>query len=153
MSFNVEIPGFKNQKIELKSGAFSNSLLVNGKAAPKYESSKTDYRVTDDAGTEQRVTLKGQALDLPIVEYNGETYHFAPPVSTGKKVLAGVLLVPLFAGGAVGGGLAGAGFMIALQAYRSNKPDWIQHLTALGVAVGAWVIYLFIAGGVQTLLG
>ena len=153
MSLTIEVPGFEKQKIELKAGAFSNSLLVNGQPAVKKEGSKNEYLVEDDQGQQQLFTLKGQSVDLPLVQFNGESYYFAPPVGLGSKILIGVLLIPLFAGGAIGGGLAGAGFVMAMSAFRTEKPGWLQHLTAVGIALGAWFIYLLLAGGITAMIG
>ncbi len=153
MSLSVQIPGFEKQRIEYKQGLFSNTLLIDGKPACKDGSSKTEYRVVDDQGSEQRFTLDGPALDLPTVVCNGETYYFAPPVSTARKIFAAVLLVPLLSGGALGGGLGGAGFMLGLRAYRSNKPAWVQHSTVIGVALGAWLTYFILLGGIRSMMG
>lgn len=152
MSLSVELPGFSQQKIELQAGFWGNSLKVNGEKAPK-GSGKLEFLVKDDEGTEQTLTLKPKGIDLPVLSHNGEEYYFAKPVPKAAMIFAAILFIPLFAGGALGGGLAGGGFMLSMQMFRSDKSTGVQYLMALACAAAAWVTYLMVAGGITSLIG
>lgn len=152
MSLSIEVPGFANQKIELVAGFWANTLKVNGES-PAKGPKKNEFLVKDDNGEEQVLTLKGKGVDLPVVVLKGEEYFFAKPVSTAAKIFAALFFLPLFLGGAVGGGLGAGGFMLSLQMFRSERPASMQYLLCVGCAAATWTIYLVIAGGVQSLVG
>lgn len=154
MDYPIEIPGFEQQKLVWKAGMWSNSFMFNGQKLKGQGKKRNEYSVKNDAGEEQTLTLNHSFGDsVPTVTHQGETYHLAEPISTGKKVFAGLLHAPLLAGGAVGGACGAGGFVLSLGFFRSKHSAGLQYLMVFGSAVAAWATYFCVAYGVQQLMG
>ena len=152
MDYPINIPGFENQTLLWRTGTWKNSFVANGQILKGEGKKRNEFRLPDDSGEEQLITTEISFLDpVPVVLHKGERYNLAPPISMGKKIFAGILHVPLFGGGAIGGGLAAVGFMVSLSLFRSEKPPWLQYLLVFGCSALAWTLYLMAAGGIRTL--
>ena len=154
MDYPITIPGFEKQQLVWRTGAWKNALVLNGEAVALSDKKKREYSLTGDDGQARTVTLKYSFADpVPTVLHNGESYQIVPPVTTAQKVFAAVLHVPLFTGGAIGGGCGAAGFMMSLSFFRSKSSPFVQYLMVFGSAVLAWLAYFGLAAGFSMLIG
>lgn len=154
MDYKVNLPGFEKQELVWRTGAWKNSMVLDGSPLTGQGRRRNEYTLKDDHGHEQSVVLKSRFLDpVPIVVFGPEEYHLAPPISLAQYLFAAVLLFPLlFAGGALGGAMAGGGFLFCLSFFRSDNATWLKYLTVLGASLGVWILYLIVATAITVAL-
>ena len=150
MRYPFSLPGFADQ-FEVVTGAWSTQIEFQGQPL-KFTKNQTE--LTNDAGSPVTLTRKGSLGDiLPTFEMEGETYRVRPPLSWPQLIVAALPLTLIGVGGAIGGGLGGAAYMLNLSYYR--KENWsalAQYGAVLATTVGAWIAYLVIAGSLSLVL-
>ncbi len=152
--YTIRIPGFKEQELIWRAGFWKNSFLVNGQILKGTGKKNSDYLVKNDQGEVETIRANVSLGEtIPSFTHKDETYNLAPPVSTGQKIFAAVLHIPLFAGGALGGICCALGYMTSLSFFRSERPSWLRYAMVAASAFGAWMVYFVLSAGVQSLIG
>lgn len=126
-------------------------LLLDG--AP-VERKRGKYSVTGDSGSEIAVELRNIWVDpVPRLKIAGEPVELAPPLKSYEYAWAGVPLLLVFAGGAIGGLFGGLGAMVSGRIFRSDRGALAKYGLTLLVTLGAAVAYFVVAVAFRILIG
>lgn len=155
MEFPVPIEGVEANRVTVESvGLFSDvKLLVNGLSAKKSEK-RGEYIIPRDDGSEMIARLKRKFLDpAPIVIVDGEEIRLVEPLKWYQWVWAGLPILLILTGGALGGfiGLVATG--MNMRIFRSDTTGAGQYLQVAFVSIGAAVGYVILALIVSNLIG
>jgi hypothetical protein len=150
MLYQLEVPGFEGQRLEIEAGAFKKTLLLNGVKAPSAGVGK--YRLTRNDGRE--VTTKwASSLDpAPSIVIDGQTVRTAPALKWYEMVVVGAPLLLVVVGGAIGGLLGAVAATFNAKLIRSAQPAAVRYVGCVIVACIAAACYVLIAGALHLAL-
>lgn len=153
MQLQVNHPVFKTQRVAIETaGWFSGpKLVVNGAFAKKQ---KGAYSVMSDAGTEVPVKLKYNFLDpIPKVTVAEDPVELAPPLKWYEYAWAGIPVLLIFTGGAIGGFVGALGACASGRVFRSDRSTVAKYGISLLITVGALIAFVVLASIFQLLVG
>jgi hypothetical protein len=146
MEYPISHPDFEGQNLVVRPagpGDFSHHLLQNGAAIKK---AKGVYSVKNNAGVVVPVKLKNDFLDpVPKVVIGNDIITLVPPLKWYEYVWAGIPLLLILKGGAVGGGIGAVAAFYNAKIFRGQQGNVAKYgFTAL-ISVGAIVVYIILA--------
>jgi len=148
MEYPVEIEGFKEKKVALKTATMLAGpvLTVNGEPAPKGPG-KNQYLLTGDHGEEVIVEMKNTFLVDPVPQLliKGELVKVAEPLAWYEWAWCCVPLVLIFLGGAIGGALGAMAMYGNLMLFRSRLQVYMKYGIAACITTAAFILWLTLA--------
>ena len=147
MQFIVPIEGITAGQVivELKGIFSSPKLYVNNMPAPRAEK-KDEYLIKLDNGKEIIAKLKNRFFDpVPNVEANGVEIVLAEPIKWYQWIWAGLPILLVYSGGAIGGAAGFAATGISARIFRSEMNKAAQYGLIALVSIGAVVTYFILA--------
>lgn len=147
MLYQLEIPGFEGQRLEIDAGAFKKTLLLNGVKAPSAGLGK--YKLTRNDGREVTAKWASSFDPAPSIVVDGQTIRTAPPLKWHEMVVVGSPLLLVFVGGAIGGLLGAVAATFSAKLMRSSQSAAVRYVGGLALAGIAAVLYLLIAGAIH----
>jgi hypothetical protein len=153
MQLQLSHPAFKTQRVAIETAGWFTGpkLVVNGSIAKKQ---KGTYLVVSDSGTEVPVRLKYNFLDpIPKVTVAGEPVALAPPLKWYEYAWAGLPVLLVFAGGAIGGFVGALGACASGRVFRSDRGAVAKYGLSALITVGAFVAFVILAAIFQLLVG
>lgn len=133
------------------NGFNASRLFVNGQPArpgPK----RGQYLLRRSDGTDIIAYFKGGFPDpVPVLMVDNQPFRLAEPLLWYQWAWAGLPLILLFLGGAIGGGLGAGAMMLNAQILRSNRSVLLKYALSGAVslvAFGVWfvIVSLITAG-------
>lgn len=151
MILPVQAPGFEGQSIEVlpSNGLRGPRLLLSGQPAPAGPK-RNEFQLRRNDGqpatAKFRFSFPTSLIDpIPTLEIDGQLVKLADPLPLPALILAGLPLLMVFAGGAVGG-LVGAITVIANgRLLRSAQPTAVRYLGVVGVGLVGVAVWLLLA--------
>lgn len=143
----VKVAGFENQKIEVKPSGFASTakLFVNGLEAVKGKK-RGQMLLRQDDGTEVIAKWKGNFLDVPKLEVNGQIYHIDKPIKWYQWIWGGWPIMMIFFGGALGGICGAIALSVNLKIYRAEDiHPVLQYFITAVISVTSIFIYAILA--------
>lgn len=153
MQLQLTHPAFKNQRVAIEAaGWFAGpKLLVNGVLAEKH---KGAYLVASDSGAQIPIKLKYNLLDpIPKVTVGAESVELAPPLKWYEYAWAGIPVLLVFTGGAIGGFAGALGACASGRVFRSDRSAAAKYGISALITVGALVAFVVLATIFQMLVG
>ncbi len=147
MTHPVNIPGFENQKIEVKPPGFASSakLLVNGQEAVKGKK-RGEMLLQRDDGTQVVAKWKGQFLDVPKLVVDGVAIDVVEPLKWYQWIWGGLPILLLFVGGLLGGICGAIAFSINIKIFRADDIHiMLQYILTAVISFFALIIYVVLA--------
>lgn len=154
MEYPFTVPGLDDRVLAIRSAGMLHGprLVVNGVPA---KGERGRFRVADAQGREFEIRVKPSALGIdpvPAVDIGGRTIQLARPFDWYEWAWFGWPVLLVVAGGALG---AICGLMAAYAGARIFRTDIappLKYLLSAAISLGALVVYLLVAAGVQLLL-
>lgn len=146
-TYPLTIEGFTGQTIEMvPPGLLSPAkLLVNGAPAPKGpKMGQMLLRRADGREVVAKWKLQMLGTDIPNLEVDGKVIRIVPPLKWYEFTWAGIPILLLFIGGAVGGGVGAVGTIMNVKIFRSSMPAIAKYFLALLVFAMAMLLWLII---------
>lgn len=129
-------------------------LWCQGREVPRSTEKGKPFLIPVPNGQPVRVHVKGNGMDyLPRIEVDGREVSLGRPLSTLEYALGGIPLVLIFLGGAIGGASGAVGTMYNYRLLRATTSLPMKVLGVTGVTLLSVLVYLVVAGLVQTLMG
>jgi len=135
-------------------GVFSGSkLFVDGHPAPRGPK-RGQYLLLGLDGLQQVAYFKGGFPDpMPILVVGQQRIRLAEPLTWYEWIWAGIPLILILVGGAIGGGLGALAMTLNTQVFRMKAPVPARYLISAVITVSAILIWLSIAAALQLRLG
>ena len=153
--YPVTIPGFENQKIEVKRpGLFTGlKLLVNGQPAPK-GNKRGRMLLRRDDGSEIVAAWKLQffGFDVPKLIVDGKEIQVLKPLKWYEYAWSGLPVLLVFMGGAIGGLCGVIGFILNAHIFRSSMSGYLKYVLTTVVTILTVVIWFLLAMVFQVML-
>lgn len=147
MNYTVNVQGFEGQKLEVQSPSFfaGYRLLVNGEPAPKGPKRNQMFLRRND-GKEVLATWKPQVLgfDVPQLVVDGTSISLVPPLKWYEWVWAGLPILLVFAGGALGAVIGFIAFSVNCKIFRAPLGLILKFLFSGAISIVAVVVYALI---------
>lgn len=147
MQYSVSIPGIERRQVKVEiPGLFSGArLLVDGVPASK-GAKRGEYLIRGDNGTEMTAKLKHKFLDpVPDVVVNDQQIKLVEPLLWYQWLWAGLPILLIFGGGAIGGATGFLATSINTRIFRSDMSGPGQYGLVALVSVGAVILYFILA--------
>ncbi len=147
MEYPVHIDGFEGRQLSVTSGGIlaGPRLLVDGQPAPKGPK-RGQLLLRRNDGTEVVARLRGGFVDpIPEIIIDGKTVAVAEPLHWYQWGWAGLPLVLLILGGALGGALGAIGAFINGRIFRSALPGIAKYVVTALVFAGSVILFLLLA--------
>ena len=155
MKYSVPVEGFSENQVVIETpGMFSGAkLLLNGQPAPKGEK-RGQFVLRRDDGTEVTAKFKGMFLDsIPqVVIDDKEVIKVVEPLKWYQWVWAGLPILLIFTGGAIGAIFGVIATSISARVYRSEMATAVQYLLVGVITFVAVMLYLVIALMIASML-
>ena len=155
MQYPVPIEGFEGRQVVIETpGIFSRTkLMIDGQPAPK-GAKRGQFLLRRNDGTEVTAKLKGIFLDpVPQVVINdGQTVRVVEPLTWYQWVWAGLPILLVFVGGALGGLLGFSATSLSARLYRSEISGLAQYVIVAAISIVAVMTYFIIAVFITSLL-
>ena len=122
MIYQVKIPGFENQSIEVKQGLFTGAkLLFNGQPAPSYTRGVMILSRDDGSKVDAAWKKEFMGFDMPKLIVGGNEIQVVKPVKWYEYLWSSLLCLVLFYAGIIG--LVGYvfGLILNVRIFRSSK--------------------------------
>jgi hypothetical protein len=153
MRLELTHPAFKTRRLAIETAGWFTGpkLVVNGSVAEKR---KGTYLVASDTGTEIPIKLKYNFVDpIPKVTVGGESIELAPPLKWYEYAWAGIPVLLIFVGGAIGGFVGALGACASGRIFRGNHSAIAKYGISAVITVGALIAYVVLAAIFQLLVG
>lgn len=149
MQIEVVHPAFVIQRLTVESAGWLTGpkLLVNGLAAKKL---KGVFSVASDNGTQIPIKINFNLIDpIPKITIGDESVELAPSLKWYEWVWAGIPVVLIFGGGAIGGFVGALGACASGRVFRSDRSTFAKYgfsaLITFGVVI-AFVVLVTVFG-------
>ena len=146
MQYPVQAEGFEGRKLILEIPGFFSSakLWIDGQLAPKGPK-KGLFLLRRLDGTEATAKFRNQFLDpVPQLVIDNETIKVVEPLRWYQWIWAGLPVLLIFIGGALGAILGFLATSINTRIFRSEINGLVQYVTVAVVSVGFVGVYFFI---------
>ena len=143
MEYPVHIDGFEGRQLSVTSGGIlaGARLFVDGQPAPKGPK-RGQLLLRRNDGTEVVARLRGGFVDpIPEIIIDGKTVAVAEPLRWYQWGWAGLPLVLLILGGALGA----IGAFINGRIFRSALPGIAKYVVTAMVFAGSVILFLLLA--------
>lgn len=151
MQYTVPIQGVETGKVEVDlAGIFSGpKLMVDGMPAPE-GTKRGEYIIHLDDGKEIIAKIKNRFLDpVPIIVADGEEIMLVESLHWYQWLWAGLPILLIFGGGAIGGAAGFVATSISTRIFRSelNKAEQygLVALVSIGAVIAYFIMVLIIA--------
>jgi hypothetical protein len=147
MKYIVPIEGLAEGKVMVDlDGIFSGpKLYVNNMPATRAEK-KDEYLIKKEDGKEIVVKFKNKFFDpVPNIVVDGREIVLAVPIKWYQWIWAGLPILLVFGGGAIGGATGFAAASISTRIFRSEMNKAAQYGLVALVSLGAVVTYFILA--------
>jgi hypothetical protein len=148
MVHNVKIDGFEGQNIQVQTSFWTGpKLLVNGAPAPQGRS-RSDMLLRRNDGSQVNAMWKPKlmGLDVPQLIVDGRVVDVVEPLMWYQWLWAGLPIVLVFMGGALGGLTGAVAFSISTRVFRMDQNGWLKYALVGLISLLALVIYVVLAG-------
>lgn len=142
----VHIPGSEGQQIsvQISNGFSAPRLFVNGQPAPPGPK-PGQYLLRRNDGTEMIAYFKGAFPDpIPVLMVDETSHRLVEPLTWYQWIWAGVPLILIFLGGAIGGLLGGAATTINAYLFRAPYSSVIRYILVALVSLTTFVLWMVI---------
>ncbi|MEN8241776.1 MAG: hypothetical protein ABFS17_07635 [Chloroflexota bacterium] len=153
MNHKINLEGFENQNIEVKTSFWAGpKLLVSGEPAQK-GTKRGEMIIQRDDGQQVIATWKPQflGLDLPQLVVDGKVEKLVEPLKWYQWVWGGWPIFLLFLGGALGAIAGMISVAINAKIFRTELSEALKYLVSGVIAVLAVAAY-FVAATILTFL-
>jgi hypothetical protein len=146
MSYPLLLAGFESQTFEVEpAGMFSGpKLLVNGQA-PQKGPKRGEMILTLDNGSRVIASWKSSFLGDPALIIAGRKIDVLPALKWYQWTWAGLPVVLIFAGGALGGICGAIAFMLNTRVFRSEMSGVEKYILTLLISILAGMLYALLA--------
>ena len=149
MQYSVPIQGVETRKVEVElAGIFSSpKLMVDGMPVPQ-GAKRGEYIIHLDDGTEMIAKIKNRFLDpIPNIVVDGEEIILVESLQWYQWLWAGLPILLIFGGGAIGGATGFVATSISARIFRSDVNKIVQYAYVAAVSIGAIITYFVIEIG------
>jgi hypothetical protein len=153
MQLELTHPAFKTRRLAIETASWFTGpkLVVNGSVAEKR---KGTYLVASDDGAEIPIKLKYNFLDpIPKVTVGDESIELAPSLKWYEYAWAGIPVLLIFVGGAIGGFVGALSACASGRVFRSNFSAPAKYAVSAVITIGAFIAYVVLVTVFQLLVG
>lgn len=147
MQYPVPVEGFDRKRLLVETPGFFSSarLMLDGQPAPKGPK-RGEYLLHRDDGTEVTAKLKNLFLDpIPQVVIDNQVTQIVEPLRWYQWLWAGLPILLIFSGGALGGALGFVAISFNTRIFRSDLDTATQYGFVALVSIGAALAYFITA--------
>jgi hypothetical protein len=146
----IVLEGFEGRGLRYRPGSlFRRGSLILDEQAVKREHRK--YTVRDNQAREVQIRLKSNHIDpIPKIEVGGKVFPLGTPLKWYEYGWAGLPLLLVHAGGALGGACGGAAAYRNVRVFRSDRSTARKYLVTGATSVLAVIAYLVAVVGLLT---
>ncbi len=142
MSYRIEAPELAGHLVELRHSVFSEKIFLDGQPVAR-ESGV--YRIMTASGTVSLILKQRFPDPIPNVEVNGRLVVLTPTLPLYVWLWAGLPMILIFVGGAIGGACGGFATIINARLFRSGRSGVVKVFLSGLCSLAAFVAYLVIA--------
>jgi len=153
MQLQLIHPAFTTQRVAIETAGWFTGpkLLANGAIVKKQ---KGTYLVVSDSGAEIPVKLKYNFIDpIPKVTVAEDSVELALPLKWYEYAWAGIPVLLIFTGGAIGGFVGALGACASGRVFRSDRGPMAKYGISALISVGALVAFVVLASIFQLIVG
>lgn len=142
MQYPVRAKGFEGRElvVRLEHWLSDAELWIDGEPAPAGDKRGT-YRLQRNDGQIVTASLKHQLLDtIPLVALDGQTLHVVAPLRWYQKLWAGLPLLLILVGGAIGGLLGFLAMSLNSRVFRTGLHPALHYGVILLISLATFVL-------------
>lgn len=155
MSYIVNLDGFEDQKITVEVSYWTGpKLFINGVRAQKgIKRGEMILQRSDSTHAVARWKQGLLGLDVPQLIVDGKVVMLVEPLKWYEYVWAGLPVLLVFIGGALGGLIGASAYVLNIKVFRLTMNYFLKYVVTTGVFVLAFVVYVAAALFVSSLIG
>lgn len=146
MDYNIEgVPGFEGRSIILRPAGIiaSAKLLIDGEPV---KNNWGKYTLRRNDGTEIEARLQSNLIDpVPVLVVAGQKYAAVKPLAWYELVWAGLPILLVFVGGALGALFGILAAYTNSRVFRSNLSAVMKYVLTALVSSAATILYFILA--------
>ena len=147
----IELEGFEGRGLKYCGSIWrSGSIVLDGQ---RIKGRWGRYTLRDNQGREVSLRVRGNGVDpIPKIEVAGKVIHLAPPLRWYEYVWAGLPLLLIHVGGALGAAVGAVALVWNATIFRSERTLARKYLTTAAITLGAAVAYVVSVSALYLLL-
>ncbi len=146
----IELDGFEGRGLSYRLSVWRGRLLLDGQ---RVSGRRGRYTLRNNHGKEVRLRVRHNGIDpIPKLDVEGRIIHLAPPLKWYEYVWAGVPLLLLHVGGALGGGIGAAALYANVRVFRSDRSPLAKYVRTAATTVVAALAYVVAAVAIVLLI-
>jgi len=149
VKYPIEHDDFQGRDLAVRiDGVFSSAKLYEGPSL--VSGSRNKFVLRDNHGQERTIQLRATLLDpLPVVEIDDEKIRLDRALAWYEYLWAGLPVVLIFAGGALGGLFGASAAFVNARVFRSDRSNPVKYALSALASVGAATGYVVGVVGLQ----
>lgn len=148
MKYNFKLLEFPNTTFEIESSIWTgkSTLMKDGIIVAQSSEKGNPFLIPNGKDTFLKAFPKSSFPDsVPVLEINGKKHHILEKLKWWQYLIAGLPILLLFMGGAIGGALGGVTTVINLSIMRQSGSEVLKYLKVIGIVLAAYLGYALIA--------
>lgn len=138
----IELQGFEERGLKYRGSIWrGGGILLDGQ---RVKGRWGRYTLRDNQGRDVPLRVRRNGIDpIPKLEVAGKVIHLAPPLKWYEYVWAGLPLLLIHVGGALGGGIGAVALVRNVGVFRSDRTPAKKYVTTAAISLGAalaWVV-------------